>query len=155
VCNTARKPISAPRCLGSAAIVRRVSAVARVDRRRADRAVAEHGLDGAQVDAGLEQMGGVAVPQGVRRDGRNPRDFPRDLAAGVPDRSGDHRPIRKSPGKQPGLRPGFFPILAQRLQQLRRQRHLALPVALAELDPYEHALAVNVLDAQMRGFCDP
>ena len=69
-----------------------------VDRRRLERLVAEVLLDKAEVDAGLEEMGGVAVPQGVDRDAFLHGELLDDTAQGALDRRSGHRLASGSAG---------------------------------------------------------
>src|SRR5215467_6173496 len=58
-------------------------------------------------------------------------------------------------GKQPSLRPCCPPPGAQQFEQMRRQHHVAVFVALALLHTDEHALAVDVADLERNHFGSP
>ena len=109
----------------------------------------EQDLDGPQVGAVLEQVGGEAVSEGVHGDVLVQPDGaarrPADLAARLPEVIG--RSGRRS-GEEAVAGPDGLPVVAEDLQQPRREHDVAilLPLALADAD--DHALAVDVVDAQ-------
>ena len=103
----------------------------------------------------LEQVGGEAVPQGVRRDALgNPGGLRRGVD-GAHELTGRHRVDRVLARKQPCLRPRRVPPFAQQFEQLRREHDVAVPLPLALLDPKRHALAVNVGHLQVRDLGHP
>jgi len=125
-----------------------------------ERGVTEECLDHADVDALLEQVGGKAVPQCMRRDALgNPgclgggADNPAELA-------GRQRLNRVAAGKQPASRqqqalpPPLAPPGAQQFEQLRRQHRVAVLAALAALDAQQHALGIDIADLERDDFRD-
>ena len=92
-----------------------------------------------------------SVPQGVRVKLFLDAGSVGRLLAGLPDRIGVDRLIPSMPavaGKQPhaGLATQTAPVLAQRLQQLRAEHHIAVFPALSTLNMDDHALTVDVAD---------
>ena len=51
-------------------------------------------------------------------------------------------------GEEPVGRPGDLPVFAEQGQQPRREHHVAVLAALALADADDHALAVDVVDAE-------
>lgn len=113
--------------------------------------MAEVGLDQAQVDPGLEQMGGVGVAQGVGvgplADATLPEGPPE---GGLEARAGHGARILREAGGQPAAGGGWEqpvrramgpPVLAEQPEGLLRQRDVAIPPALA-VDVELHAGAV-------------
>ena len=116
--------------------------------------VAEQHLDDADVGVLLQQVGGEAVPQRVRR---HPLLDPGGLGGGVDgavELAGRERLDRVAAREQPAARqqhaapPALPPPVAQQFEQLRRQHGVAIFAALAALDPQQHALAVDVADLE-------
>ena len=115
--------------------------------------VPEQRLHGRQVGAAFHQMRGETVAQQMRAhgfgDARSLRRFP----AGFPEHFGRDRLVGARAvdraGKQVRLRLHPAPVLAQGLQQLRAQRHIAVLAAFALADVDEHAVAVDILDLQL------
>ena len=110
--------------------------------------MSEQRLDGAQIGAGFEQMGGETVAQGMRGYGLAGDDVahrgdgvchrvPGDVAVGI-----------DPAGKQPRAGPIALVVAAQVVQQDRRQRHQTILAALALHDVQQHPLAVDVCDSQ-------
>src|SRR5215472_18723123 len=104
----------------------------------------EQYLDHANVVVLFEQMGGEAVPQGMRRHpladlGALGRGF---TAATYLARR--HRADRVATRKQPPLWTRNAIPIAQQLQQLRREHRIAILAPLALLDAKHHALGVDV-----------
>ena len=109
-----------------------------------------------------QQAGSEAVTQGMRMDvlARKPGAL-RGALTGCPKNLGTDRIAGRVPsvtGKQPvrGLAPQSAPVNAQCLEQLRAERDiavLAVLAALAAADVNDHALAVDVVDLQVRHFC--
>ena len=120
-----------------------------VARRGRQAAVTEQQLDRAQVRAGLEQMGGEAVPQGMQGHVlADPGRLPRPLA-GMLDRADADVPAGLLAGKQPlARRPFDLPVGAQQVEQPGREHDQALLAALALGHAQDHALAVDVAGAQ-------
>src|ERR1700722_17122866 len=102
-------------------------------------AVAQENLDGAQVGAGLQQMGGKAVTKGMRmKRFANAGAFGR-LATGVPADPGADRMIGRMPlaaGKQPRGRFAGQPaiMLSQFGEQMGAEHHVAVLAALAVMN---------------------
>src|SRR4051794_2982962 len=107
-----------------------------VPRGGAEAAMTEQDLDGPQVGAGLEQMGGEAVPQGMDDD---PFLQPGDLSglvARLAYAAGGDRPVGGGPGEEDVAGPSGLPVGAEDLQQPRGEHDVAilLPLALADMD---------------------
>src|ERR1700747_869877 len=88
----------------------------------------EQHLDHANVDALLEQMGGEAVAQGMRRHALGDT---RKILGGVEravELTGGHRIDRVLSGEEPDLGPRRAPPVAQEFEQLRREHHIAIPL---------------------------
>ena len=114
--------------------------------------VSEQQLDGAQIGAGFEQVRREAVAKQMRGDALRDAGVPGRLLTCAPDSFDRDRHVG-SPAllvawKQIGLRLHPAPVLAQGLQQLRAQRHVAVASAFAFTDVDHHALAVDVADLQ-------
>ena len=131
-----------------------------VKRRGVELGVAEQRLDHADVDALLEQVGGEAVPQRVRR---HPLGDPGGLGGGVDDAAelaGRQRLDRVAAGKQPAARQQqaapspLAPPGAQQFEQLRRQHRVAVLASLAALDAQQHALGIDIADLERDDFRD-
>ena len=101
-------------------------------------------LDHADVDVLFEQMGGEAVPQGVRRHALGDSRQVLGGVHGAVELAGRHWIDRVLARKQPGLRPRRPPPFAQQFEQLRGEHDIAIPLPFAPLDPKRHALAVDV-----------
>ena len=97
-------------------------------------------------------MSGETVPEHMGRNAFLESGVTSGFRAGVPDGLiGEVLVVTAlcdSTGKEPGL--WFFPtpVLAERFQQPRTQRHVAIFAALSLADVNDHALAVYVLHAQ-------
>src|SRR5487761_1299761 len=121
-------------------------------------AMAEQDLDGAQVGAGFEKVGGEAVAQrvGMNAPVVETGALGGDLA-GRPEDLGGHRLAGCVPavaGKQPllGLAPETSPVGAQLFEQLRAEHDVAILAALALANMNHHTLAVDIADLQVGGF---
>ena len=84
----------------------------------------QQNLDGPQIRAGFEQVGGETVPQSVGMDFLADAGALGRFSAGNPDDLGGNRMIGGVPavaGKQPdgGLAPEAAPVLAQGFEQVR------------------------------------
>src|SRR5919106_5954298 len=112
----------------------------------------EQQLNRAQVRTGLEQMRGVRMPQDVRRDPLLKMSAGRRRLTSIPHHLWRDRFIRAPAGdrawKQPRLWLHPPPVRAQRVQQGRTERDIAVAPALAALDVNEHRTAVDVLHLQ-------
>ena len=114
----------------------------------AEAAVPEQDLDGPQVGAGLEQVGGEAVPQSVHMNVlAQARGRQRALADHL-DGAWADRLVGLTPWEEVGPGPVSCPVLAQDRQQPWREHDVAilLPLGLANVD--DHAATVDVLDAE-------
>jgi hypothetical protein len=116
--------------------------------------VSQQSLQGGQVGAGLEQVGGVTVTQGVH-------------AGLLGDASGQHGQTAEAlhlpdadgaagldAGKQAVVGAVLAPVVAQTLEQQTGQRHEAVLVALAATDVQGHARRVDVAQTQVADFGD-
>ena len=117
--------------------------------------MSEQHLNHANIDVLLEQMGGEAVPQGVRRHALGDARQARGGVHGAPKLAGGHRVDRVLAGEEPRLRPRRPPPRAQQFEQLRREHHVPVPLPLALLDPQRHALTVNIGYLQVRDLGHP
>ena len=86
--------------------------------------------------------------------------LPRPAARAARAQTVVHRPaVMGRPGtvagEEPVGRPGGLPVLAEQGQQPRREHHVAVLAALALADAEDHALAVDVVDAQGDDLGDP
>ena len=66
----------------------------------AETTMAEQDLDGPQVGAGLEQMGGETVAQGMGRDVLAHTGGPPSTLANLLDAGGGNGPVEPAPGKR-------------------------------------------------------
>ena len=105
--------------------------------------MAEQQLDSTQIGAGLQQMNGERVAQGMRGD----RFAETRLLKRLPASDLDGARRNRLPGpvawKQPLLWMGLLPVGPQKLQQRRRQHHVPVLPAFAGLHPNDHPLAVD------------
>jgi hypothetical protein len=115
----------------------------------------EQPLDGAQVGAGFQQVGGEAMTKAVGRDRFGNAAASVRLSAGVLHRRFGDRAAGAIAREEPPLGPSHAPPDAQQLQQLGREHHVAVLGALALADPDDHAAAVDVLDPQGGDLGDP
>src|ERR1700730_14285394 len=135
-------------------LAERVDGDAGVERRRIELLVSEQHLDDADIGLLLQEMGGKAVPQRVNTD-----------TLGNAGALGGHanEPVELAPthvlspvaGEQPGLA-GMHPSLLARgappftqyIEQVGREKDVAILVALALLDADHHSVAVDVGELQ-------
>src|SRR5689334_3702337 len=111
--------------------------------------MAEQQLDGAQVRAGFEQMGGETVSQSVRMQRLVDSGALSGLPTGMPDHLVANRIIGGVPAaarKQPdGGFANQAPIMgAEFIAQMRAEDDVAIPAALAVLDVHHHACGVDI-----------
>jgi hypothetical protein len=111
--------------------------------------VAKENLNGAQVGAGFQQVGGEAVTQGVRMKRLANAGAFGGFATGVPADPGADRMICDMPlaaGKQPCSRfAGQSAIvLAQFVEQMGAEHHVAILAALAVLNMEDHARGIDI-----------
>jgi len=115
-------------------------------------------LDGADIFALFEQMGGERVAQGMHRDALVDARGEGGLMYGevqLPRAQGlDRVQARKQPAALEHLALGFChsPPGAQPLQQHRREHGVAILRALALFDAKRHAFTVNIPDLERRHF---
>ena len=113
----------------------------------ADGAVAQEDLQDADVGAGLQQMGGKAVAQGVHGDLLCQAGLPDDLAQnGAHCRGGDMTLGFLSREQILSLRPHGLIILAQQHQEALSQHDIAILLTLPRTDMNAHPLAVDIRD---------
>jgi hypothetical protein len=99
-------------------------------------------LDAAQIGRLFQQMSGEAVPQGMGGYGlRKLRGFA-CLPADGEDRLAGDRALRDLAWEEPERRSVTSPIDAEQLEQLRREHHLTIFVALALTDTDDLSLTV-------------
>src|SRR5271165_4127947 len=125
-----------------------------VDHRRWQRAVAQVLLDQPQVDASLQKMGGVAVPQRVDRQRLAPAQLLhhplhrmlytvlRHGAVGGHSLAWVAADVREQPNRVAVS----HPVFAEQGQSAGRQWHEAILGALATMDVHQHPCTVNVAD---------
>ena len=118
--------------------------------------MAEQQLDGADVDAGLEQVHGEGVPQRVWRERLGDAGPAQGCAAGPVDGAPADVPSRNAAREEPLAAggPGAAPVVAEGLEQPRREHDVAVLAALALVDAHDHAPAVDVGRPQADGFRD-
>src|SRR5712692_8522528 len=117
--------------------------------------MAQQDLDGAEIDAGFEQVRSEGMPQRVGMNGFGDAGSPR----GVPTSQKDGLGRDGSPGMRAGEQPvgGSLasPIATQQVQQLRRQKSLPILTALAVANLQHVASTVNVAHLELGNFGDP
>ena len=117
--------------------------------------VAQEDLDHARVRPCLQQVSCACVAQQMWRDllsqGRRSACF----LANCADRLWRDRSVAFAPRReQPRARMADLPVAAQKSQQRRRKRHVAILATLALIDVDRHTFAVDVGDFQPRDFRD-
>jgi hypothetical protein len=117
--------------------------------------VAEDRLQGPQIDAGFQHVGGEAVPQRVRCDPLAQAQAGDEILAHPLHGRTVQRPLRILTGEEPPLRPVVLPVDPQHLQEPGRQRHEPILAALPLPDRDHHADAVDVRHLQADQFADP
>lgn len=123
-----------------------------VDRRGAHPVMAQQRLNDPGVRARFQQVGGIAMPQRMRRDPRQTRPSARPLT-GPLHRARIQRLIAFHSRKQPLLGLHFLPVVTQLLEQDGRQRQQAFCLPFAE-DAQHHLPAVNAGGRQVQGFLE-
>ena len=98
-------------------IADRADGDARVERRRLQLGMAEQHLDHANVGALFEEMGGKAMPQGMRRDALGDAGQILGGGDGAVELTGGYRVDRVLSGKEPDLRSRRMPPFAQQFEQ--------------------------------------
>src|SRR6266700_5737393 len=116
----------------------------RIERRGVELGVPQQDLDHPDIGVLLQKMRRKAVTKGVR--GHRLADLGQlgRGIAGAPELACRHRVDRVHSGKQPPLWTCRLVPGTQQFQQMRRQHHVTVLVALALFDPDHHALAVDV-----------
>ena len=116
--------------------------------------VAEQHLDRRQVSAVLQQVRGKAMPQHVWADALLDARVPGRIVADMPDGFvGQVLAVRSGlTGKQPRFRLLPSPVFTERFEEPRTERHIAILAALALVNMDDHALTIDVLDAQADQF---
>jgi hypothetical protein len=94
---------------------------------------------------------GKGVTQRMRADRFGKAAAPVALLAGVRDGHRGDVTAGLIPGKEPPPGCGHAPPSAQHLQQLGREHHVTIFLALALFDPDDHPLAVDVGDFEPDG----
>ena len=115
----------------------------------------EAALDDGQIHSGLQQSGGVAMTQ--RMDAAR-LAYAGLVLGGLVDVRGTvaaQGSVGGATREQPGPGPYPAPVGAQVLQQLRRERHVPVVVALPLVDAQRHAPGIDVADAQTGEFAGP
>jgi hypothetical protein len=132
----------------------------RVERGSLERLVAEVLLDLAEVDAGLEEVGGVAVAQGVDGDplreaelAHHPaqRSLHAVLGHGVCGGDGGFL-IAADGGEEPVRVAMRAPVVPEHLEGAGRERDVAVAGAFATVDVDHLARAVDVADLEEETF---
>src|SRR5271155_4043257 len=106
--------------------------------------MSQQDLDHPDIGVLLQQMRRKAVTKGMRGHRLADLGHLGGGIAGAPELARRHRVDRVHSGKQPALGACRLVPGAQQLEQMRRQHHVAVFVALALFDPDHHALAVDV-----------
>jgi hypothetical protein len=120
-------------------------------------------LDDAEVDAGFEEMGGIAMAQGMDGDASfvdcgfrfGPTEGALDAALGHGRRSRLCRRAASADGREEEL--GMVvgePIAAEQLESGLGERHIAVLGAFAPVDMDHHALAVDIGGFEMEAFVE-
>jgi hypothetical protein len=105
-------------------------------------------LNGSEVRAALQEVGGKAMAEGVDGDVLSQPCGTGGLDAGPIDRRVGHGTIQGLPGKEPVARAGRLPVGAEDVQEPWREHHIAVLAALALANMDDHPLAVDVVDTQ-------
>src|SRR3546814_5014639 len=118
--------------------------------------MAEQRLDDAEIDAILEQVGGEAVPQGVRADAlvdvRRLCGLDNDAVklARADRRCGALSREEPAIGDEDALLPSGAPPVAQQQEQAFGKRVVTVSTAFAAFGPQPHALAFDIGELQLR-----
>jgi len=122
----------------------------------ADGAMAQEDLQDADVGAGLQQMGGKAVAQGVHGDLLRQTRLPDDLPQNLAHCCGSDMTLRFLTREQIlSFRPNFLVVLAKQGQEALSQNDIAILLALPRTDMNAPPLAVNIGDPQSAYFGNP
>ena len=131
-----------------------------INHRRHRAAMAQVGLDLAQVLPLFEQVRGIGMAQGVdvgrfghpaglKRQPEGP--LQRGAAHGLGRRARPLAAVAFGGKEKAGVTMGF-PLLAQKLQRALRQWHVTILVTLAGTDVQEHAFRINVGNLEAQAF---
>ena len=136
--------------------------------------MAEQQLDRAEIGAGLQQVNRERVAQRMRRNRLADAALQAHFPTGAIDGGWSDRLAGPITGKQPlsgmgilpivptsrcpttaaPIRMGILPIVPEHRQQFGRQHDIAIFVALALVDPNDHALATDRSGLEADGFGD-
>jgi len=122
--------------------------------RAADASMAKESLDGAEIDALLQQVGGVGVPQRVAGDGLGELGIVGGAADGLEHGLPANGLGCGMIGEEPMIGTVLAPVGPQELERSLGQGDVAVLASLAVSDADDHALAVDVFGAKMDGLRD-
>ncbi len=117
--------------------------------------MAQQCLNYSQMDAGLQEMSGIRVPQRVAAYVLVYIALPQGCLEAALHAVGGNGLGAFLGGKKPYLRPVLQPVESQLGQYLDRQRHGSIPVAFGVSRPDDHALTVNIIKAKIHALGDP
>src|SRR4051794_16282696 len=134
----------------------------RIDRRGGRRAMAQPELDDPQIDAGLKQMGGPGMAQGMHTGWLAHASGEARLRKGTPQTGGGYRHcggVRILAGasasrKQPDRVAMGEPLATEHGEGAYGQRNVAILEALAAAYLQLHARAVDPADLEVDAFAD-
>jgi hypothetical protein len=121
-----------------------------VDERGPETPVPEQRLNGSQMDARLQKMRRIRVPQGVATDLLTDGGLPQGRLQTASHLAAANRGRAGLRGKQPCRRPVLGPIGSPLGQRLLGQRDGSILVALAIAYPHDPPLAIDILDANLQ-----
>ena len=127
----------------------------RVARCRIEFGMSKQHLDHTNIDILLQEMGGKAVPQRMRRYMLLDPGSLRSRVAGTGKLACRDRLEGIAAREQPSPRAANQPPIAQQVEQPRRQHRVAVFAAFALLDPDHHPRAVDIAHLQRNDFGDP
>ena len=107
----------------------------------------EPALNDGQLDAGLEQASCIAVTKGVDAAGLADSGPVLGSSVDMPGPMTGQRASEQLIGEQPGLGTLATPVLAELFQQPRRERNVAVLVALALFDAQRHPFGIDIAEA--------
>ena len=111
-------------------------------------------MDDPDIGLLFQEMGGKAVPQGMNTDALGNTGTCRRQANEPVELARTHvlpAVARKQPGlagSHPSLLARHAPPVAQQLKKVRRENDIPVLLALALLDPDDHAVAIDVAELQ-------
>ena len=121
----------------------------------ADASMTEQSLDGTEIDALLQQEGGVGVPQRVAADGLGELGILGGALDGLEDGLPSEGLCSGMVGEEPMVGTVLAPVRPQQLQRSLGQGNVSVLAPLAVTDADDHPATVDVLDTEMDGFRDP